>query len=105
MGEAGIVVIDTEEESEHMARLGQTSWAREDYVDLVHQVSDDRVALPKERRPADVLRPRSKRTPAPVSCRRRMKPPPIRDQSSRAAGHSYVDPNWTKSEVSVREGR
>lgn len=53
--EAGVVVIDTEQESEHLERLGQVLVEREDYVGLVHRLRDQTVGLPRDRRPVDRL--------------------------------------------------
>jgi leucyl/phenylalanyl-tRNA--protein transferase len=55
MVEAGVVLIDTQDESDHMARLGQVLLHRADYVDVVHQFRDEPVRLPGDRRP--VARP------------------------------------------------
>lgn len=49
--EAGVVLIDTQDESDHMARLGQVLVHRTDYVDVVHQFRDESVPLPRDRRP------------------------------------------------------
>lgn len=43
------VVIDTEQESEHLRRLGQMLVEREDYVGLVHRYRDQVVDPPQER--------------------------------------------------------
>jgi leucyl/phenylalanyl-tRNA---protein transferase len=53
--EAGIVLIDTQDESHHMARLGQILVHREDYVDVLHQFRDEPVELPRGRRPVTRL--------------------------------------------------
>ncbi len=49
--EAGVVLVDTQDESDHMARLGQIPIHRTDYVDLVHALRDEKAVLPTERRP------------------------------------------------------
>jgi len=49
--EAGVVMVDTQDESEHMARLGQLLLHREDYVDILHHLRDAPVDLPTDRRP------------------------------------------------------
>ena len=51
VGEAGVVVIDTQDESDHLARLGQLLLHRDDYVELLHRFRDERVELPADRRP------------------------------------------------------
>jgi leucyl/phenylalanyl-tRNA--protein transferase len=48
--EAGVVVIDTQDESEHMANLGQVLADRADYVDILHCFRDESVDLPVDRR-------------------------------------------------------
>jgi leucyl/phenylalanyl-tRNA---protein transferase len=49
--EAGIVLIDTQDESDHMARLGQILVHRDDYIDVLHHFRDEPVAFPTDRRP------------------------------------------------------
>ena len=49
--EAGVVVIDTQDESDHMARLGQVLVHRDDYLDVLHAFRDEPVDLPGDRRP------------------------------------------------------
>jgi leucyl/phenylalanyl-tRNA--protein transferase len=49
--EAGVVVIDTQDESDHMARLGQVLIHRGDYVHLLRLLRDEPVVLPGDRRP------------------------------------------------------
>lgn len=53
--EAGVVIIDTQDESDHMARLGQILADRADYIDIVHRFRDEDVDLPGDRRPVDRL--------------------------------------------------
>jgi leucyl/phenylalanyl-tRNA---protein transferase len=53
--EVGVVVIETEQESEHLERLGQVLVAREDYVALVRRLRDQVVKLPRDRRPVGRL--------------------------------------------------
>jgi leucyl/phenylalanyl-tRNA--protein transferase len=48
--EAGVVLIDTEDESDHMTRLGQVLLHRDDYLDVLHLFRDEAVDLPKDRR-------------------------------------------------------
>jgi Leu/Phe-tRNA-protein transferase len=45
------VVIDTQDESDHMARLGQVLIHRGDYVHLLRLLRDEPVVLPGDRRP------------------------------------------------------
>ena len=49
--EAGIVLIDTQDESHHMIKLGQMLVHREDYIDVLHQFRDEPAALSTARRP------------------------------------------------------
>ena len=49
--EAGIVLIDTQDESHHMSKLGQILLHREDYIDLLHQFRDEPVVLSTARYP------------------------------------------------------
>jgi leucyl/phenylalanyl-tRNA---protein transferase len=51
--EAGVVLIDTEDESDHMTRLGQVPLHREDYIDLLHHFRDEPVALQGARLPVE----------------------------------------------------
>ncbi|MCA1845581.1 MAG: leucyl/phenylalanyl-tRNA--protein transferase, partial [Actinobacteria bacterium] len=55
--EAGIVLIDTQDESDHMARLGQVLLHRDDYVDVLHHFRDEAVDLAGDRRPVARLQP------------------------------------------------
>ena len=48
---AGVVLIDTEDESDHMARLGQVLIHRDDYLDVLHHFHDEPVELPGDRLP------------------------------------------------------
>jgi leucyl/phenylalanyl-tRNA--protein transferase len=50
--EAGVVLVDTQDESDHMARLGQVLLHRDDYLDVLHHFRDEPVDLPTEHRPA-----------------------------------------------------
>jgi leucyl/phenylalanyl-tRNA--protein transferase len=52
LAEAGVVMIDTQDESDHMARLGQLLLHRDDYIELLHRFRDEPAALPTDRRPA-----------------------------------------------------
>jgi leucyl/phenylalanyl-tRNA--protein transferase len=49
--EAGIVLIDTQDESHHMMKLGQLLVHREDYIDVLHQFRDEPVLLSAARSP------------------------------------------------------
>jgi leucyl/phenylalanyl-tRNA---protein transferase len=49
--EAGIVLIDTQDESHHMLKLGQILVHREDYIELLHQFRDKPVDLSGARHP------------------------------------------------------
>ena len=55
--EAGVLLIDTEEESEHLERLGQVTMPREEYLEAVHSLRDDYVNLSTDRRPVARLVP------------------------------------------------
>jgi len=55
--QAGVVVIDTEQESEHMEHLGQIPLSREQYVGLVRRLRDQHVELATDRRPVAHLVP------------------------------------------------
>lgn len=48
---AGVVLVDTEEQSEHMEQLGQVSMSRDDYLECVHQLRDQRAEMAADRRP------------------------------------------------------
>src|SRR5436305_1695882 len=41
--EAGVVMIDTQDESDHMARLGQLLLHRDDYLAILHRFRDEPV--------------------------------------------------------------
>jgi leucyl/phenylalanyl-tRNA---protein transferase len=49
--EAGVVLIDTQDESQHMAKLGQISVHRADYIDILFQFRDEPVGLSVARQP------------------------------------------------------
>ena len=49
--EAGVVLIDTQDQSTHMARLGQVLVHRDDYLDILHHFRDEAADLPGDRRP------------------------------------------------------
>jgi leucyl/phenylalanyl-tRNA--protein transferase len=51
LAEAGVVMIDTQDESDHMARLGQLLLHRSDYIELLHRFRDEPVTLRGDRRP------------------------------------------------------
>ena len=55
--EAGVILVDTQDESPHMARLGQVLLHRDDYLDLLHVFRDKTVELPADRRPLARLLP------------------------------------------------
>jgi leucyl/phenylalanyl-tRNA--protein transferase len=55
--EAGIVLIDTQDESQHMIKLGQMLVHREDYIDVLHQFRDEPVALSAARHPTRRMAP------------------------------------------------
>jgi leucyl/phenylalanyl-tRNA--protein transferase len=48
--EAGVQVLDTQQESEHLVAMGQVLVHREEYVSAVRALRDQPVALPVERR-------------------------------------------------------
>lgn len=48
--EAGVVLIDTQDESDHMTALGQIPVQRADYIDVLHHFRDEPVDFPTERR-------------------------------------------------------
>ncbi len=49
--EAGVIVVDTQDQSDHMIRLGQILVYREDYLDVLHRFRDEPVLVPADRRP------------------------------------------------------
>lgn len=49
--EAGVVLVDTQDESDHLARLGQVLLHRSDFLDVVHHFRDEKVELDGMRRP------------------------------------------------------
>jgi leucyl/phenylalanyl-tRNA--protein transferase len=51
--EAGVVLIDTQDESEHMANLGQVLVHRSEYIDVLQSFRDEHVDLAVERRPVN----------------------------------------------------
>ena len=53
--EAGVVLVDTQDESDHMARLGQMLLHRDDYVQILHRFRDQKVDAPGDRRPVHRL--------------------------------------------------
>lgn len=55
--EAGVLVLDTQQESEHLAALGQVLVSRDDYVGAVQALRDSDVVLPDDRREAASLSP------------------------------------------------
>lgn len=63
MSESGLVLLDTQQETEHMASLGQVPVAREDYLQVLRRLRDRPTALPADERPvahlAQRFRPRA----------------------------------------------
>ena len=55
--EAGVVLLDTQDESDHMARLGQVLLHRDDYLDVLHHFRDEAVTVDGDRRPVARLCP------------------------------------------------
>ena len=53
--EVGVVLVDTQQPTEHMSTLGQVEVDRADYLGVVHRLRDERVSLPTERRPVERL--------------------------------------------------
>jgi leucyl/phenylalanyl-tRNA---protein transferase len=51
LADAGVVMIDTQDESDHMARLGQLLLHRTDYLELLHRFRDEPATLRGDRRP------------------------------------------------------
>jgi len=49
--EAGVVVLDTQQQSEHLERLGQVLVGRQAYLQLVRRFRDQPVEPPRDRRP------------------------------------------------------
>jgi leucyl/phenylalanyl-tRNA--protein transferase len=49
--EAGVVLIDTQDESDHMLHLGQVLVHRSDYVAVLHRLRDQKVEMAGDRRP------------------------------------------------------
>ena len=52
LGEAGVLVLDTQQETEHMTALGQVLVARDEYVEAVLALRDAPTVLPSDRREA-----------------------------------------------------
>lgn len=48
--EAGVAVLDTQQESEHLVAMGQVLVARQEYVEVVRSLQAEQVQLPSERR-------------------------------------------------------
>ncbi len=48
--EVGVVLVDTEEQSQHMEQLGQVAMTREEYVECVRDLRETRVDLTPDRR-------------------------------------------------------
>ena len=52
---AGVPVLDTQQESEHLAVLGQVLVSRQEYIAVVRALRDEAAVLPTQRRPAAEL--------------------------------------------------
>ncbi len=59
--EADVLVLDTQQESEHLEAMGQVLVSREEYVGVVRALRDAVAVLPAGRREADGLSPRATR--------------------------------------------
>lgn len=59
--EAYVLVLDTQQESEHLTTLGQVLVSREEYVGAVRALRDLPAELPRERRPVAGLSPAARR--------------------------------------------
>jgi len=55
LAEAGVVIVDTQDESDHMAHLGQLLLHRSDYIELLHRFRDEPVTVGGDRRPVGRL--------------------------------------------------
>ncbi len=61
----GVALLDTEEQSDHLAQLGQVPMARKTFVESVHHLRDERAALPTSRLPVEgLVAVRGERTPS-----------------------------------------
>lgn len=59
MRAGGVVLLDTQQETEHMTRLGQVVVTRADYLAALHALRDLPATLPPGRRPVAELAPRA----------------------------------------------
>lgn len=55
LGRAGVAVLDTQQQTEHMASLGQVLVGRQDYLTALVRLRDLPATLPDDRRPAVLL--------------------------------------------------
>lgn len=53
--EVGVVLLDTQQQTPHMAAMGQVLAGRDEYVSAVHALRDRHVELPADRRPVSRL--------------------------------------------------
>jgi leucyl/phenylalanyl-tRNA--protein transferase len=53
--EAGVVLVDTQQPTEHLAAMGQVLVHRAEYLQVLAQLRDARVDLPTDRRPVERL--------------------------------------------------
>jgi leucyl/phenylalanyl-tRNA--protein transferase len=53
--EVGVVLVDTQQETEHMGAMGQVLAGRDEYVRAVHALRDRAVQVPADRRPVSRL--------------------------------------------------
>jgi leucyl/phenylalanyl-tRNA--protein transferase len=49
--EAGVVLVDTQQPTEHLASMGQVVVSRSEYLEVLARLRDDRVVVPTVRRP------------------------------------------------------
>lgn len=55
--ETDVLVLDTQQESEHLTAMGQVLVSRQEYVGAVHALRDLPATVPTDRRPVDRLSP------------------------------------------------
>jgi leucyl/phenylalanyl-tRNA--protein transferase len=53
--EAGVVLIDTQQPTEHLATMGQVVVRRDEYLHVLRQLRDEPTTMPTDRRPVDRL--------------------------------------------------
>jgi leucyl/phenylalanyl-tRNA--protein transferase len=53
--EAGVVLVDTQQPTEHLAAMGQVLVHRQEYLTVLARLRDDHVVLPADRRPVSRL--------------------------------------------------